>query len=76
MHLPRSAFSHRQLDVLLWLLRVNDIALDIPSLKSIKNLETKLHSVHGIRTLLYNGAFGNKYYVNSIADIISQVNLI
>lgn len=74
MHLPRSAFSHRQLNVLLWLLRVNNITLDIPSLKSMKNLQTKLHSLHGIRTLRYDGAFGNKYYVNSIADIISQVN--
>ena len=75
MHLPRSAFSQRQLDVLLWLLRVNNIAFDIPSLKSMKNLEVKLQSIHGIRTLPYNGAFGNKYYVNSIADIISQVNI-
>jgi len=76
MHLPRSAFSHRQLSVLLWLLRVNGITLDIPSLKYMKKLESRLHSMHGIRTLSYTGAFGNKYYVNSIADIISQVKFI
>lgn len=76
MHLPRAAFSHRQLDVLFWLLRTNNIALNVPSVKSIKNLEAKLQSMHGIRTLPYNSAFGNKFYVNSIADIISQVNFL
>ena len=65
--------SHRQLNVLLWLLKVNNIDFDVPSLKSMKTLEAKVHSLHGIRTLQYNSAFGNKYYVNSIADIISQV---
>jgi hypothetical protein len=74
MHLPRSAFSHRQLNVLLWLLKVNNINFDVPSLKAMKKMEAKVHSLHGIRTLRYDGAFGNKYYVNSIADIISQVS--
>ena len=73
MHLPPSTFSHRQLDVLFWLLRVNNISIDTPSAKLIRNLEAWLQSIYGIRTLPYNGAFGNKFYVNSIADIISQV---
>ena len=76
MHLPRAAFSHCQLDVLFWLLRTNNIALNVLSVKSIKNLETKLQSMHGIHILLYNSAFSNKFYVNSIADIISQVSFL
>ena len=72
MHLPRSVFSQRQLDLLLWLLEVNDVQ-DLPSPRSLKNLEVVMQKIHGVRTLSYDGALGHKYYVNSLADIIAQV---
>lgn len=73
MHLPRSVFSQRQLDILLWLLEVNDVP-QIPSAQSIKNLEVVMQKLHGVRTLAYDGALGHKYYINSFADIIAQVS--
>ncbi|KAJ4465765.1 hypothetical protein C8J55DRAFT_405138, partial [Lentinula edodes] len=73
MHLPRSVFSVRQLDLFLWLLRVNGIE-DATSVKTMKELNTKLQNLYGIQTYKYKGAFGHFYYVNSLADIISQMS--
>jgi hypothetical protein len=72
MHLPRSVFSHRQLDLFLWLLRVNGMQ-DVPSVKTMQALNKSLHSICGIRTIEYNGALGHRYYMNSLADIVAQV---
>ncbi|KAJ4473242.1 hypothetical protein C8R41DRAFT_968057, partial [Lentinula lateritia] len=72
MHLPRSVFSVRQLDLFLWLLRVNGIE-DATSVKTMKDLDTKLQNLYGIQTYKYKGAFGHLYYVNSLADIVSQM---
>ncbi|KAJ4464148.1 hypothetical protein C8R41DRAFT_739929, partial [Lentinula lateritia] len=71
MHLPRSVFSVRQLDLFLWLLRVNGVQ-DATSVKTMKDLDAKLQTLYGIQTFKYKGAFGHLYYVNSLADIISQ----
>lgn len=72
MHLPRSVFSERQLDILLWLLKINNVA-DVPSVKSMKNLDDMLQQMCGIRSLLHEGALGHKFYVNSLSDVIRQV---
>lgn len=74
MHLPRSVFSERQLDILLWLLQANGIE-EVPSVQSMKNNNQKLQEKSGIQTIEYNGALGHKYYVNSLSDIITQVEL-
>ncbi|KAF9064354.1 hypothetical protein BDP27DRAFT_1177512, partial [Rhodocollybia butyracea] len=71
MHLPHSVFSTCQLDLFVWLLRVNGVQ-DITSVKTIKDLDTKLQKLYGIQSLRYKGAFGHIYYVNSIADIVAQ----
>ncbi|KAJ3714464.1 hypothetical protein C8R42DRAFT_726467 [Lentinula raphanica] len=71
MHLPHSAFSVRQLELFLWLLKVNGVQ-DATSVKTMKDLDTKLQQLYGIQTFKYKGAFGHIYYVNSVADIISQ----
>lgn len=72
MHLPRSVFSQRQLDILLWLLRVNGVP-DLPSVRGTQKVGKLLQTMHGVRTLDYDGALGHKYYMNSLADIIAQV---
>jgi len=74
MHLPRSVFSQRQLDILLWLLHVNGIH-DLPSPRAMKKIEAAMQEAHGVRTIPYDGALGHKYYVNSLADMIAQVCL-
>lgn len=72
MHLPRSVFSHRQLDLFLWLLKVNDVD-DVPSVKSMGTLNDLLQKMCGIDSIPYKGALGHNYYVNSLSQIISQV---
>ncbi|KAJ3767096.1 hypothetical protein FB446DRAFT_822496, partial [Lentinula raphanica] len=71
MHLPRSVFSQKQLDLFLWLLRVNGVS-DVPSVKTMKSLNEAIQKMCGIDTLCYDGALGNRYYVNSMAQIIAQ----
>lgn len=73
MHLPRSVFSHRQLDLFLWLLKVNNVD-DVPSVKSIQSLNATLQKLCGIDSIPYEGALGHKYYVNNLAQIIAQVS--
>lgn len=75
MHLPRSVFSQRQLDLFLWLLKVNDVD-DVPSVKSMQSLNAMLQSMCGIDSIKYKGAFGHTYYVNSLPQIIAQVSLL
>jgi len=74
MHLPRSVFSQRQLDLFLWLLKVNDVD-DVPSVKSMQTLNAMLQKMCGIDSIKYKGALGHTYYVNCLAQIIAQVRL-
>jgi hypothetical protein len=75
MHLPRSVFSHRQLDLFLWLLKVNDVD-DVPSVKSMQILNAMLQKMCGIDSMMFKGALGHNYYVNNLSQIIAQVCLI
>lgn len=75
MHLPRSVFSHRQLDLFLWLLKVNDVN-DVPSVKSMAKLNSLLQKICGVESIPYKGALGHSYYVNNLGQIIGQVGLI
>ncbi|KAJ7659052.1 hypothetical protein DFH06DRAFT_906935, partial [Mycena polygramma] len=61
MHLPRSVFSHRQLDLFLWLLKVNNVD-DVPSVKSMQTINLALQKLCGIDSIPYDGALGHKYY--------------
>jgi hypothetical protein len=74
MHLPRSVFSHKQLDLFLWILRVNRVD-DVPSLRTMKDLNKSLQRLCGIDTLEYSGVLGHRYHVNSLSQILAQVNL-
>jgi hypothetical protein len=74
MHLPRSVFSRRQLDLFLWLLKVNDVD-DVPSVKSMQALNIMLQKMCGVDSIKYKGALGHTYYVNSLAQIVAQVCL-
>ncbi|KAF9493187.1 hypothetical protein BDN71DRAFT_1591205 [Pleurotus eryngii] len=71
MHLPRSVFSHRQLDLFLWLLKVNQVD-DVPSVKTMQSMNAMLQKLCGIDTIPYKGALGHKYYVNNLSQIIAQ----
>ncbi|KAJ8518506.1 hypothetical protein ONZ45_g4413 [Pleurotus djamor] len=45
---------------------------DVPSVKKMVEINAELQKKCGIKTLKYSGAFGHKYYVNSLPDIIAQ----
>lgn len=72
MHLPRSVFSQRQLDLFLWLLKVNNVD-DVPSVKTMQNINAALQKMCGVDSIAYDGALGHRYFVNSLAQIIAQV---
>ena len=72
MHLPRSVFSERQVDLLSWFLTANGVP-NVPSAKAMKNNNKILQKSCGIRTFGYTGAFGHRFHVNSLGDIIAQV---
>ncbi|THU93269.1 hypothetical protein K435DRAFT_829530 [Dendrothele bispora CBS 962.96] len=71
MHLPRSVFSEKQLDLLLWLLSINGIS-DVPSVKSMKTLNEKLQKLYGVNSIRREGALGHVYYVNDLSQMIAQ----
>ncbi|KAI0638455.1 hypothetical protein C8Q77DRAFT_1188202 [Trametes polyzona] len=70
-HLPRSVFSQRQLDLFLWLLRVNDVE-DVPSVRNMLRLNVVLQRACGIDSIAYKGVLGHPYYVNALNQIIAQ----
>ncbi|KAF7362836.1 hypothetical protein MVEN_00633400 [Mycena venus] len=61
----------KQLNLFLWLLKVNEVD-DVPSIKQMQKINLALQKVCGIQTISYNGALGNKYFVNNLAQIIAQ----
>ncbi|PIL28321.1 hypothetical protein GSI_09610 [Ganoderma sinense ZZ0214-1] len=71
MHLPRSVFSQRQLDLFLWLLRVNGVE-DVPSVRSMLGLNAALQRACGVDTIPYKGALGHNYHVNALDQILAQ----
>ena len=73
MHLPRSVFSRKQLDLFLWLLRVNRVE-SVPSTKNMTTLNKILQGVCGIETIAYEGRLGHPYHVNNLSQILAQVS--
>lgn len=73
MHLPRSVFSQRQLDLFLWVIRTLGVP-DVPSVNSMKTLNGILQHMCGVDTIKYQGALGHAYYINSMSQIIAQVS--
>ncbi|KAI9434849.1 hypothetical protein H4582DRAFT_1818227 [Lactarius indigo] len=68
---PRSVFSRQQVDTMLSFLRINGLS-NVLSAKTIHAQNTALHDMCGVCTFQYIGVHGHHFFVNSIADIISQ----
>jgi hypothetical protein len=71
-NIPRSAFSRQQIEMMFWFSKANGVPR-IPSAKTLRSQNAVLHSMCGVRTLEYDGAFGHRYFINSLADTICQV---
>ncbi|KAK6988340.1 hypothetical protein R3P38DRAFT_3228904 [Favolaschia claudopus] len=50
-----SVFSQRQLDLFIWLLKVSNVD-DVPSVKSMQELNAALHNICGTESIAYDGA--------------------
>lgn len=74
MHLPRSVFSQKRLNLFLWLLQVNEVDY-VPGLDTMKALNKSIQNLCGIETVGYEGILGHRYFVNNIAQILAQVKL-
>ncbi|KAJ2968879.1 hypothetical protein NUW54_g13095 [Trametes sanguinea] len=61
----------RQLDLFLWLLRVNGME-DVPSVRHMLKLNAALQRACGIDSIAYKGVLGHTYYVNALDQIIAQ----
>jgi hypothetical protein len=72
MYLPRSVLSQSQLELFLWLLKVNNVD-NVPSVKSMQELNAMLQKLCGIDCIAYDGALGHKYYVNGLSQIIGRL---
>lgn len=59
-HLPRSTFSEKQLELLRWILEINDVK-SVPYVKQMKSQQKELQENFGIRTIEKKGAFGHPY---------------
>lgn len=75
MHLPRSVFSDRQLNLLLFLLRVNRVE-NVPSVDTMKSFNAALQTTCGIDTFAYTRPLENRYHMNSLAQILAQVDVL
>ena len=58
-----------------WLLEVNEVQ-DIPSVDSVQDWCSDIQKLYGIDSILYKGAFGHPYSVNSLNQIIAQASLV
>lgn len=74
MHLPHSVFSQKQLDLFLWLLRINKVE-SVPSTKAMNRLNKMMQGVCGIETIAYDGRLGHRYHVNNLSQILAQVSV-
>ena len=60
------------MDIIMWAMELLKVD-HLPSVSTLKDISSKQQEKVGIRTLRYEGALGNIYYANSLADTIAQV---
>ncbi|KAI5889905.1 uncharacterized protein SCHCODRAFT_02582188 [Schizophyllum commune H4-8] len=70
-HVPRCAFSTKQNQVIHWAMSVLGIH-DVPTERTMKDVDKKLQSICGVQSLRFVSAFSNIYYTNDIAALIAQ----
>lgn len=70
-------FSDADLEIIMWLLRINGVA-DVPSsIYKIKKMQTSLGNACPVEVRRFIGAFGHTYFVvrpHSLVPMVSYVN--
>ncbi|EGO23109.1 hypothetical protein SERLADRAFT_416571 [Serpula lacrymans var. lacrymans S7.9] len=70
-NLPRSDFSDKDIEVLLWLLQINGVS-NVPSVGQMKALSRYLNDVCNVKMQRYMGAFGHAYYTVKLHSLVSM----
>ncbi|KAF6758633.1 hypothetical protein DFP72DRAFT_887757 [Ephemerocybe angulata] len=71
LHLPRSVFSNKQMDLFLWLLRMNGVG-GRSSVKSFLRYCDETQKLYGVKSHLYEGSLGHRFYVNDLGQLLGQ----
>ncbi|EJD48321.1 hypothetical protein AURDEDRAFT_61105 [Auricularia subglabra TFB-10046 SS5] len=70
-YLRRAALSRKQLELARWHAEFNG-ARDLPTERQMQRIDKQLQDACGIATIPYIGAMGNRFSVNSLADMLAQ----
>ncbi|KAI1783686.1 hypothetical protein LXA43DRAFT_977008 [Ganoderma leucocontextum] len=70
-HLPRSLFSDKQMEIILWALDMLGLE-NRPSLFVLKMIDRMLQDQYGIDSIRFQGPLGHVYYLNDLAAILAQ----
>ncbi|KAG6825018.1 hypothetical protein H0H92_005084 [Tricholoma furcatifolium] len=70
-HIPRSAFSRKQNEIIHWAMLALGVK-DLPSDRTMDDIDRALQQICGIESLRFNGALGHIYYTNDFSAILAQ----
>ncbi|KAJ7156572.1 hypothetical protein C8R43DRAFT_949420 [Mycena crocata] len=70
-NLPRQRVSNSLMKVFLWILREGG-AWDVPSLDSLRKVQSNLHQQGGVPTVPWTSSQGNVFHLNDIRTIIAK----
>jgi hypothetical protein len=73
-HLPRAVYSKGDLEVMLWLLRING-ARDVPSMTQLQSAQECLEGVFSPEVKRHMGSLGHVYYVLRPSSTIKMVSM-
>ncbi|KZV81638.1 hypothetical protein EXIGLDRAFT_628172, partial [Exidia glandulosa HHB12029] len=68
---PWFPWANKQMNLIIWLAMFNG-AKDMPSERQMQDSDKLLQDLCGIETIDYIGAMGNRFSVNSLADMLAQ----
>ena len=71
-NLPRLRISDSLMGVFLWVLRKAGVR-DVPSLTSLREIQSHLHAESGIPTHRCESAQGNIFFMNDVREMIARV---
>ena len=72
-NIPRSVFSDADIEVIMWLLKMNGVP-DVPtSTYKLKKIGTMVKESCNIEVRRFLGAFGHTYYVVSPKSLVAMV---
>jgi hypothetical protein len=72
-HLKRTTFSDIELDLMLWLMRMNGV-VHVPTINQVKGVWDAMHAGARVKPQQHVGGLGHTYYLLNIGSIIADVS--